>query len=47
MMARLIGHNAASATINIEVRFFNSLVRHNEGGKGITRQFEVPLDLTS
>lgn len=46
MTASRIGHNAAGATIRIEVRFFNSLVRYNAGADGITCQLEVPADLT-
>lgn len=46
MTTALIGHNAAGATIFIEVRFFNSLVRYNEGAAGLTRRMEIPADLT-
>lgn len=46
MTQSLIGHNAAGATIRIEVRFFNSLVRYNAGAEGLTRQLDIPADLT-
>lgn len=40
-----IGHNAEGATINIEVRYFNSLARYS-GVDGLVRSIEVPADET-
>ena len=40
-----IGHNAAGATITVEVRLFNSLVRH-AGAGGPVHPLELPVGAT-